>query len=266
MDEALVAKFALEGRRAVVIGAASGIGRETALVLARAGAAVLIADINEAGLLSAAAAIREIGGTVETAVLDVCDRAAVLALGQRTAAAGGADAWVNVAGVISAANVADITPEEYDRIVSVNMTGVFWGCAAAARMMTPRGRGSIVNISSSGADVPIAGISVYAMTKAAVNMLTRTLAHELGPSGVRVNAVAPGFIDTPLITHRFRNAAGAIDEARKREIFAARAEGTVLKRIGTPGDVAPMVLYLLSDASSYVTGQVLRPNGGLVMP
>ncbi|MDO7842131.1 SDR family NAD(P)-dependent oxidoreductase [Sphingomonas immobilis] len=266
MDADLIARFALDGRRAVVIGAGRGIGREIAIVLAKAGAALVVADIDTAELAVTVDAIHAAGAQVEAVPLDVRDREAVLALGARADAGGGIDVWVNVAGVISAANVADMAPEEYDRIVAVNMTGVYWGCAAAARIMTPRGRGSIVNISSTGADVPSAGLSVYAMTKAAVNMLTRSLAHEVGPHGVRVNAVAPGFVDTPMVTYRFRDATGAIDERQKQAIFAARADATVLKRVGTVEDIASAVLYLAADASAFVTGQILRPNGGLAMP
>jgi 3-oxoacyl-[acyl-carrier protein] reductase len=258
--------FSLEGRGAVVIGAGTGIGREAALTFARAGARLTVADIDEAALAETAESLRAEGADVEAIRIDVRDRDAVQDLATRAAARNTVDVWANVAGVISASLVAETTEDEFDRIVGVNMKGVYWGCAAAARVMVERGRGSIINISSAGADAPGIGLSVYAMTKAAVNMLTRTLAHEVGPSGVRVNAVAPGFIDTPMVTYRFTGADGGIDEERKRAIFAARAEVTVLKRIGRPSDIALAMLYLASDASDFVTGQVLRPNGGMAMP
>lgn len=258
--------FSLAGRGAVVIGAATGIGRQAAITFAQAGARVTIADIDAVALDATADLVRPHCAAVDAVRLDVRDRAAVQALADRAAAAGTVDVWANVAGVISASNVADTTPDEFDRIVGVNMKGVYWGCAAAARIMTGQGSGSIINISSAGADSPGAGLSVYAMTKAAVNMLTRTLAHEVGPSGVRVNAVAPGFIDTPMVSYRFNTPNGDIDETRRDEVFAARAAVTVLKRIGQPIDIALAMLYLASDASSFMTGQIVRPNGGMAMP
>ncbi|MDB5444873.1 MAG: dehydrogenase, short-chain alcohol dehydrogenase like [Phenylobacterium sp.] len=266
MDEALLRQFSLQGRHAVVVGAASGIGRQAAITFAAAGARLTLADRDEAGLAATAQAISNPSGEVTLVPLDVRDRDAVLALGDRAAAGGAVDVWANVAGVISASSIVETAPEELDRIVDVNLKGVFWGCAAAARIMTAQGHGSIINISSAGADSPSPGLSVYAMTKAAVNMLTRTLAHEVGSAGVRANAVAPGYIDTPMVAYRYRDAEGRIDTARRDKVFAARAQATVLKRIGQPLDVALAMLYLASDASSFMTGQVLRPNGGMVMP
>jgi 3-oxoacyl-[acyl-carrier protein] reductase len=132
--------------------------------------------------------------------------------------------------------------------------------------MSAQKRGSIINISSAGADIAAPDLSAYAMTKAAVNMLTRNLALEVGASGVRVNAIAPGFIDTPMVTYRFRAPDGSIDESKRRQVFDARAAHAALQRIGTPSDIALAMLFLASDASSFMTGQVLRPNGGIVMP
>lgn len=266
MTDNPMAAFSLAGRGAVVVGAGTGIGRQAAITFAQAGARVTVADIDPAALEETAQLVRSHCGTVDAVRIDVTDREAVQQLADRAAGRTGVDVWANVAGVISASNVADTTVQEFDRIVSVNMKGVYWGCASAARVMTAQGRGSIINISSTGADSPGPGLSVYAMTKAAVNMLTRTLAHEVGPSGVRVNAVAPGFIDTPMVAYRFATADGDVDEARKQEVFAARAAVTVLKRIGQPIDIALAMLYLASDASSFMTGQILRPNGGMAMP
>lgn len=266
MDSQLIAGFSLDGRGAVVVGAASGIGRQAAITFAQAGARLTIADIDPAGLDDTAALVRPWCADVAAVCIDVRDRAAVQALGDAAALRHGVDVWANAAGVISASTVAETTPDEFDRIVGVNLKGVYWGCAAASRIMTAQRRGSIINISSAGADVASAGLSVYAMTKAAVNMLTRSLAHEVGPSGVRANAVAPGFIDTPMVSYRFSTATGEIDEARRRAVFAARADATVLKRIGQPIDIALAMLYLASDASGFMTGQVLRPNGGMAMP
>jgi 3-oxoacyl-[acyl-carrier protein] reductase len=266
MDQDLSKQFSLDGRGAVVIGAGTGIGRQAAVTFAQAGAKLTIADIDPIALDATAELARPWCAAIETVQLDVRDREAVRAVGKVALSQGAVDVWANVAGVISASLVVDTQPEEFDRIVGVNMKGVYWGCATAAALMCEAGRGSIINISSAGADNPGPGLSVYAMTKAAVNMLTRTLAHEVGGSGVRVNAVAPGFVDTPMVTYRFSTPNGAIDPVRKEEIFAMRAAASVLKRIGQPIDIALAMLYLASDASSFMTGQVLRPNGGMAMP
>jgi 3-oxoacyl-[acyl-carrier protein] reductase len=132
--------------------------------------------------------------------------------------------------------------------------------------MRLKGRGAIVNVSSSGADTAPPGKAVYAMTKAAVNSLTRNAAREFGAFGVRVNSVGPGWIDTPMVTYRFRDAAGEVDPQARAAVLQQMAEVSPLGVTGTPRDIALDILYLASDASRFVTGQVLRPNGGVVMP
>ncbi|EQA99213.1 SDR family NAD(P)-dependent oxidoreductase [Sphingobium baderi] len=260
----MIGEFSLAGKRAVIVGAASGIGRATAHLFVEAGATLLLADINGDALAGLAA---ELGGDMATAVIDVASRSSVEALGIQAGSLGPVDIWVNLAGVVAApAPITQVTEDVLDRLIAINLKGVFWGCAAAARIMERQGSGSIINASSAGADVPAEGISVYALTKAAVNMITRTLATEVGPSGVRVNSIAPGFIDTPMVTYRFRRPDGSIDTDARAALFASRAETAALRRIGEPRDIALTILYLASDASAFVTGQVLRPNGGSVMP
>ncbi len=261
MAENPLAKFSLEGRTAVLIGAGSGIGREAARVFAGAGARVVIADAEAERLAEAKEFIGGRPGQVETVTLDVRDREALERLAQDQGARGSLDIWANLAGVISAARVTDIEPAELDRIIDVTLKGTYWGCAAAARVMQAQGKGSIINISSGGADAPALEHSAYSLTKAAVNMLTRTLALELAPHGVRVNAIAPGFIDTPLIQYRY-----GTDMAAKEALLADRAAAIPLRRVGVPADIAYAMLYLASDASSFMTGQIIRPNGGWVMP
>lgn len=259
--------FNLAGRVAVVTGAASGIGRQAAIVLAQAGAQIVLADVDAAGLAETEARIASFGGEGTGRRCDVSKRDDVEALaGFTLAEKGQIDIWANIAGVISAQPIVNVAEAEIDRQIGVNLKGTYWGCAAAARAMTARGSGSIINISSAGADVPAPGLSVYAMTKAAVSMLTRTLAHEVGPHGVRANAIAPGFIETPMVAYRWTMDDGGIDEAKRAEILKHRAGTSVLGLTGEPSDIGFAILYLASDAGRFVTGQVLRPNGGAAMP
>jgi len=258
--------FSLAGRRAVVVGAATGIGRQAAITFAQAGASVIIADVNMPELERTMDLVREAGGQGEARRVDVRNREEIDDLADFAARSGPIDIWANTAGVISLMTVADTDPAELDRILDINLKGVFWCCAAAVRKMVPQRRGSIVNISSCGADMPTNGLSAYTMSKAAVNMLTRTLAVEVGAAGVRVNAVAPGFIDTPMVEYRFRTPGGDVDPVAKDLRFAQVRAMIPLDRVGQPIDIAMTMLYLCSDAASFVTGQVIRPNGGMVMP
>jgi 3-oxoacyl-[acyl-carrier protein] reductase len=267
MNDALVEAFSLDGRVAVVTGAASGLGRETAIVLAEAGATLVLCDIDETGLAETAALVEQAGAKTRTLHTNVADRAAVEAAADKAAAiTGRVDIWVNVAGIIVNRPVIEAIDAEVDRMIAVNLKGVYWGCAAAGRVMRPGGGGSIINFSSSGADSPVQGLSLYSMTKSAVNMLTRTVAKEFGAYGIRANAVAPGWVETPMGTHGFRDAAGTIDPVKREEGLRLRAGASPLGIVGTPRDIALAVLYLASDASRFVTGQVLRPNGGVSMP
>lgn len=263
MHEDLVREFDLSGRVFVVTGAASGIGRETARVLVQAGAWPVLADVNEAGLAETMAAI---GGAGIARRTDVARRADVEGLADAAAGEGAVRGWVNAAGILVGKPVLEQEESELERVLAINLKGSYWGCAAAARVMKPHRAGAIVNIASAGADMPVPGFSVYGISKGGVNMLTRTAAAELGPLGIRVNSVAPGYIDTEMVTDAYRNADGSIDEARRDEKRRRRSEGTPLGLVGRPRDIALAIHYLVSDASRFVTGQVLRPNGGVVMP
>lgn len=128
------------------------------------------------------------------------------------------------------------------------------------------GSGSIINLSSAGAESPAPGLSIYSMTKAAVNALTRTAASEFGPYGIRVNAVAPGWVDTPMGLHRIAGKSGEIDSAERASFIEQRAAISPLGIAGTPRDIALAILYLAADASRFITGQIIRPNGGIAMP
>lgn len=255
--------YSLSGKRAVITGAASGIGRETARLFVAAGAHVVLADRSGDALALIAA---ELGDRTTAVVTDVADRAQVEALADTARALGPIDAWVNAAGIIvTPTPIIDVDEATLDRVLAVNLKGVYFCSAAAARRMMAQGSGSIINLSSQGAEIPAPGLSCYSISKAGVNTLTRTLAAEVGSHGVRVNAVAPGFIDTAMVTYRFTDENGVEDEETKRAIFAARAANAALGRIGQPADIARVILFLASEASSFVTGETLRANGGADM-
>lgn len=267
MDADLAQTFALAGRTAAVTGAASGIGRETAIVLARAGASVAICDIDQAGLTETARLVEAAGGKVLARRVDVANRAQVDALAAATAARWGSiDVWVNVAGVIMRKPMLDVEEEDLDRLIAINLKGVYWGMTAAGRIMQRGGSGSIINMSSAGGESAVPDLSLYSMTKAGVNMLTRSGAKEFGPLGIRVNAVSPGWVDTPMGLHSFQDERGDVPAERYREALASRAGASPLGLTGTAHDIALAVLFLASDASRFTTGQIIRPNGGVAMP
>ena len=264
LSNELIEQFSLHGRTAVITGAAGGIGRQAAITFTQAGANVVIADVGVAGLEETAEMVAAAGGNATVVPTDVSDRDQVNALADAAIKTHGRlDIWANVAGVIRYMNIVDATPEDVEFITKVNLWGTYWGVAAAGRTMT--NGGSIINVSSAGGDMPAPTLSIYAMTKAAVSHLTRCAAVELGANDIRVNAIAPGFTDTPMVQGRWTNADGSIDEAERESYTSTRAAQSPLRTIATPEDQTWAMLYLASDASRFVTGQVIRPNGGVVM-
>ena len=257
----------LTGRVAIVTGAASGIGRASAARLAKAGASVVCADLDAAGAETTSNTIRADGGQADAVSVDVTDRAVVDALvAGAVERHGRLDVMANIAGIIVTNPVDAISEDEFDRIMAVNLKGPFFGCQAAARHMVEQGSGSIINMVSAALDAPAPNLAGYGMTKAALAQLTRVLAQEVGPAGVRVNAVAPGFIITEMTTRHFTDADGNVDPNAKAEVEKRMSHGVPLRRVGQPDEVAWSVLFLASDASSFMTGQILRPNGGAAMP
>jgi NAD(P)-dependent dehydrogenase (short-subunit alcohol dehydrogenase family) len=242
--------FRLDGRTAVVVGAGSGIGQEAARGLAGAGATVICADVNEPAAAQTAGSIT--GPSVSDAVayhLDARDPAAVA-----RAAADFADAEILVftTGTNVRKQLLDYTTGEFDRVVDLNLRAAFEMIRAFGANMVERGRGSIIGFSSIRSLTTEPGQGAYAATKAGLVMLARTAAAEFGPSGVRVNVIAPGPVDTPLT---------APIKADKQWWDAYAAKGA-LGRWARPEEMAGAVIYLASDAATYVTGSVLFVDGG----
>lgn len=259
--------FDLGGRVAVITGAGSGIGAASARMLAAVGATVVCADVNLDAVASVADSIVGDGGKATSVACNVTARGEVDDLVQGALAAHGrVDVMANIAGIIHESLVVDTEEADLDRVLATNLKGVFFGCQSAARVMTAQGSGSIINMSSGAIDVPAPNIVCYAMAKAAVAQLTKTLAVEVGPLGVRVNAIAPGFIITGMTGRHWSQPDGTIDEDVKEKVTAPMRERSPLGRIGGPDDIAYAVLYLASDAASFMTGQIMRPNGGVAMP
>ncbi|MGW3206665.1 SDR family NAD(P)-dependent oxidoreductase [Streptomyces sp. NPDC001135] len=248
--------YDLTGRTAFVTGAAGGIGRASAVLLAEAGAAVHCADRDADGLRGTAELVEKRGGTARTHVLDVTDRAA---LAEAVRSCERLDVMAAIAGIMHSSPVLETRDEDLDRVLDVNFKGVLYACQEAARLMLARAtRGSIVTMASGAVDTGGPGLLCYGVAKAAVVQLTKTLATEVGRHGIRVNAIAPGWIRTPM-TDRHDGEAQAHTEG-------VMARMSPLGRVGEPEDVAHAVLYLASDASAFTTGQILRPNGGVAMP
>jgi 3-oxoacyl-[acyl-carrier protein] reductase len=258
--------FSLTGRVALVTGAGSGIGRATAEVLAGAGATVVCADVNAATADQSARAILGAGGRAESAELDVSVPGATASLvGHITARHRRLDVMCNIAGTMIDSTIIDVDPDEFDRIVAVNLKGVLYGCQAAGKVMVTQGGGSIVNMASAAVLAPAAGVGPYAITKAGVVQLTQTMALEVGKHGVRVNCVAPGFVPTNMTARYYTNPDGTVNEEAKAAVLAPMARSAPLRRVGEVSDIAYCVLYLAAEASSFVTGQLISPNGGVSM-
>lgn len=241
--------FDLTGKTALVVGAASGIGRASALGLADFGAKVVAADLNLAGLREVVIEIEGRGGQARAAEVNLTDAASVSSL---LAGIDRLDVLVCTPAVNVRKRILDYTDEEFDKVVGLNLKGNFRLLRDGGRRMVEGGGGSIVVMSSIRSQVVEPGQGVYAATKSGVLGLVRTLAAELGPDGVRVNAVGPGIVDTPLTAPIKANP----------EWFEAYRSKSALGRWARVDELVGPVVYLASDASSYVTGTIHFVDGG----
>jgi 3-oxoacyl-[acyl-carrier protein] reductase len=266
LREEITEAFTLNDRVIVITGAGSGLAQETARIFALAGARLMLADINEAGLAETAKLIAGAEGNVVLRRTDVSSRQDLEGLANAAVSEfGRLDVWVNGAGISYLHELLTTDPGKAEQIIAVNMMGPYWGSVSAAQVMRERGGGSIVNISSSGGSMPLPGIGLYGMTKAAVNALTWTSAAEFGQYGIRVNAIAPGWIETPMASVQFKNEAGQFDPELAKTVREQMAASSPLGLLGRPTDIAYALMFLASDASRFITGQILRVNGGTSM-
>jgi len=244
----------LNNKVALITGAAQGIGLATALKFAQEGAHVVICDIKQASVDAAVDAANALGVRAQGFVVDVTQRDMVDAVVADTLAEFGAiDILVNNAGITQDARLQKMTLEQFDRVIDVNLRGVFHCTQAVADAMVANGSGVILNASSVVGIYGNFGQTNYAASKFGVIGFTKTWARELGPKGIRVNAVAPGFIATPIL------------DTIPEKILASMKSQVPLARLGSPEEVANVYAFLASDEASYVNGAVLEVSGGMTV-
>lgn len=247
-------KVDLNGRRAIVTGGAAGIGRAIARALAGAGAAVAVCDLVQEAADRVAAEIVEAGGLGRGYAVDVADYAAVQQVGERIVAEfGGVEILVNNAGITRDNLMLRMSEEDFDRVVAVNLKGAFNFSKACFKQLSRARWGRVINISSVIGQMGNSGQANYAAAKAGLIGFTKSLARELAARNVTVNAVAPGFIAT------------AMTDKLGPAVREAYINTIPLKRAGTAEDVAGVCLFLVSAAADYITGQVIRVDGGMLM-
>ena len=245
--------FRLDGKTVAVIGAGSGIGEAVAIGVAQQGGHVICLDLNAEGAAATAATITKAGGSANAGSIDITNVTSVRdALANSLHHRKSLDGLVCTPAINVRKTILKYTEEEFDRVVAVNLRGNFNALQTAGQLMTVQGFGSIVLFSSIRSLVTEPGQSVYSMTKAGIVQLVRTAATEWGEKGVRVNAIGPGVIETPLTA----------PIKAQPDWYKAYADKTPMKRWATAGEMAGPTVFLLSDAASYVTGTILFADGG----
>ena len=240
-------------RRVLVTGGASGIGFAIAKRVAGRGAALVLMDRDDAGLDAARERLAMPASEISTIVVDLTDAAALEAALERV---GDVDGLVNCAGVYPVTSVMDMTTQEWDAVMALNVRAPFLLTRGVARRMIAAGQGGpIVNISSTASVLARPGIAHYGASKAALNQLTRVLAVELAPHGIRVNAILPGVIETTTVT-------ASLTTPEARAEMAAKTARIPLGRLGTPEEIADLAVFLLSAEASYSTGGLFTADGG----
>ncbi|MGH2662483.1 MAG: SDR family NAD(P)-dependent oxidoreductase [Actinomycetota bacterium] len=265
-DGAGLSAFDLSGRTAVVTGGGSGIGRATGEVLGAAGANVVLGDIDEDAAAETVRSITDAGGKALAQWTDITSKADIDALVSRAVSEfGRLDAMCNIAGVPADGLLMDVSEADVDRLVALNVKGTLFGCQAAVRAMEGQGSGSIVNVASAAIDIAAPSYGLYAMTKAAVAQLTKTLALEVAKQGIRVNTIAPGFTVSGFTTRHLYEEDGTLNQEKYDAFVDQMRKRSPLGLVGQPIDQAYLILYLVSDAARFCTGQIWRANGGQVI-
>ena len=255
----------LEGRIAIVTGAGRGIGRATALELARMGAHIVVAEMDAAGAEKTASEVKMAGRKSLVLKTDVTSRADLATMVERTRAEfGRIDILVNNAGIYRAASTLDVTEEHWDAIMDVNAKAVFFASQAVLPAMIAQKRGNTVSLASMAAKVGSRTNLPYNASKAAVASMTKSLALAHAADGIRVNCVCPGFVETDMWA-KVSKEQGALLGMSAEEFTKQRAATVPLGRMERPEDVASVIGFLASDRSGYMTGQAINVTGGLVM-
>jgi len=255
----------LQGQVAIVTGAGRGIGRATALELARLGADIVVAELDQGGADKTAALVKDLGRRATVVLTDVTKRADLATMVERTRAAlGRIDVLVNNAGIYRAAATLDVTEEHWDAIMTINAKAVFFATQAVLPVMIAQKSGSIVSLASMAGKVGSRTNLPYNASKAAVISMTKSLALAHAADGIRVNCVCPGFVETDMWTMVAREQSALLNQTPE-EFTRRRQESVPLGRMERPEDVAAVIGFLASPRAAYMTGQALSVDGGLVM-